>query len=281
MTPNVPGETIGRAPMRLGEEQYRVVCWNMAGRRSDEQWRFLLDDLDPDLALLQEVKRPPNWVAERGGALVRSETTPASGWGSAIYVREGPLEQIHLEQHDGYFVAARLQLPGARPGLALSVHGRTDKARPGGGTLLAPYMKRALDFVAPRLDDFRVECFVGGDFNLSREMDRAYGTKSDHPGHHGTFFDELAAQRDLVDCCRRFSTSEKRSLYRNGRAHPDYQLDHLFASREFARSLNSCEVLDWQLGGLSDHAPVLGVFAPNYVKSAFDNSENRITAGRN
>jgi hypothetical protein len=49
------------------------------------QWRFLLDELDPDLALLQEVRQPPAWVAERGGNFLLAEKTP--GCGTAIYSR--------------------------------------------------------------------------------------------------------------------------------------------------------------------------------------------------
>jgi hypothetical protein len=45
---------------KMRAEQYRVVSWNLNhGGNEDEQWRFLLDELEPDLALLQEVRQPP------------------------------------------------------------------------------------------------------------------------------------------------------------------------------------------------------------------------------
>jgi hypothetical protein len=76
-------------------EQYRVVSWNLNhGGKRDEQWRFLLDHLDPDLALLQEVRQPPAWVADRGGGLVMAEKVPGSGRGTAIYVRQPPLKPV-------------------------------------------------------------------------------------------------------------------------------------------------------------------------------------------
>jgi hypothetical protein len=64
----------------------------------------------------------------------------------------------------------------------------------------------------------------------------------------------------LIECC--CANGEKRSFYRKGRAHADYQNDHLFVSRKLAVSLKvPAEVLDWEIGGISDHAPVIGVVA--------------------
>jgi exonuclease III len=241
-------------------EQYRVVSWNLGARSNrDEQWRFLLDELDPDLALLQEVKLPPSWVAERGGALVAAETAPGSGRGSAIYVRQPPLKQISLQDQDGYFVAARLQLPGGQAAIALTVHGRTDAKRPGGYYYLAEYLRPEFDSLASQLNDFRGRCFVGGDFNLSRGFDVQYKYRSDETRSHEGFFAWLEQEHKLIECC--CATGERRSLYRNGPTHADYQLDHLFVSRRLAHSRHTSNVLDWAVGGISDHAPVVGVFA--------------------
>jgi hypothetical protein len=45
-----------------------------------------------------------------------AEKVPGSTRGSAIYVRQPPLKQILLPNHDGYFAAARVQLPGRANG---------------------------------------------------------------------------------------------------------------------------------------------------------------------
>jgi exonuclease III len=241
-------------------EQFRVVSWNLGARRkSEEQWRFLLDELKPDLALLQEVKQPPAWVAERGGAFLATETAPGSGRGSAIYVRQPPLKQISLQDRAGYFVAARLHLPGGRAATALSAHGRTDAKRPGGYYYLADYLRPEFDSLATQLNGFRGKCFVGGDFNLSRGFDAQYRYRSDETRSHEGFFAWLEQEHNLIECC--CTEGESRSLYRKGPAHADYQLDHLFVSRGLADSRDTCNVLDWAVGGLSDHAPVVGVFA--------------------
>jgi exonuclease III len=241
-------------------EQFRVVSWNLNhGSKSDEQWRFLLDDLDADLALLQEVRHPPTWVTERGGAFVTAEKVPGSGRGTAIYVRQPPLKQVLLQSADGYFAAARLRLPGGRAGVALSVHGRTDKSRPGGFYYLTEYLRREFDSLASQLSNFRGRCFVGGDFNLSRGLDTQYRYRSGESRSHEGFFAWLEQEHNLIECC--CANGEKRSLYRKGPVHADYQNDHLFVSRMLSGSLRGdAAVLDWEVGGLSDHAPVVGIF---------------------
>jgi exonuclease III len=237
-------------------EQYRVVSWNLNhGGNRDKQWRFLLGELDPDLALLQEVRQPPMWVADRGGAFVMAEKAPRSGGGTAIYVRQPPLKPVLLQHKDGYFAAARLRLPGGRTCTALSVHAPTDTKLI--GSSLARYLRPEFDSLASELNHFRGRCFVGGDFNLSRGFDASYRLRGDRS--HGGFFAWLDSEHRLVECC--CADGEKRSLYRRGRAHADYQLDHLFISRRLAASRGSCTVRDWLVGGLSDHAPVVGVFA--------------------
>jgi exonuclease III len=241
-------------------EQYRVVSWNLNhGRKRDEQWSFLLDELDPDLALLQEVRQPPTWVADRGGAFVMAEKAPGSDRGTAIYMRQPPLKPILLQNQDGYFAAARLRLPGGRAGIALSVHGRTDKNRPGGYYYLADYLRSEFNSLASQLKGFRGRCLVGGDFNVSRGIDAQYRYSPDESRSHEGFLAWLVREHNLVECC--CASGEKRSIYRKGRPHADYQNDHLLVSRGLAQSICTCNVLDWTVGGLSDHAPVVGVFA--------------------
>jgi exonuclease III len=246
--------------MKKRAEQYRVVSWNLNhGGNKDAQWRFLLDKLDPDLALLQEVSRPPTWVADLGGALVMAEKAPGSGRGSAIYVRQPPLKRILLQNQDGYFAATGLRLPGGRAAIALSVHGRTDKNRPGGYYYLADYLRSEFNSLASQLKGFRGRCFVGGDFNISRGIDAQYKYRPDESRSHEGFLAWLEDEHNLIESC--CASGEKRSFYRNGRPHADYQNDHLFVSRRLTQAQDTCEVLDWEVGGLSDHAPVVGVFA--------------------
>lgn len=188
-------------------------------------------------------------------ASAAAEKVPGSGRGTAIYVRQPSLKPILLQNQDGYLAAARVPLPGGRSGTALSVHAPTDTKLI--GSSLTRYLRPVFDSLASELSHFRGRCFVGGDFNLSRGFDTSYRLSGDR-SHEG-FFAWLDSEHSLVECC--CADGEKRSLYRGGRAHPHYQLDHLFVSRGLADSRGACTVRDWSVGSLSDHAPVVGVFA--------------------
>jgi hypothetical protein len=186
-----------------------------------------------------------------------AEKVPGSTRGSAIYVRQPPLKQILLPNHDGYFAAARVRLPGGRTGTALSVHAPTDTKLI--GSSLARYLRPVFDSLASDLNHFRGWCFVGGDFNISRAIDTAYKFRPNDTRSHEGFLAWLEKEHNLVECC--CANGEKRSFFRRGPAHPDYQNDHLFVSRLLAELRGPCTVLDWDVGGLSDHKPVVGVFA--------------------
>jgi hypothetical protein len=127
------------------------------------------------------------------------------------------------------------------------------------GSSLARYLRPVFDSLASDLNHFRGWCFVGGDFNISRAIDTAYKFRPNDTRSHEGFLAWLEKEHNLVECC--CANGEKRSFFRRGPAHPDYQNDHLFVSRLLAELRGPCTVLDWDVGGLSDHAPVVGVFA--------------------
>jgi hypothetical protein len=59
----------------------KVVTWNMGywGHASahDAAWHWLLDELSPDIALLQEC-RPPDWVSESGRRVLFDPAYPGT-----------------------------------------------------------------------------------------------------------------------------------------------------------------------------------------------------------
>ena len=71
----------------------KVVTWNMGywGHASahDAAWHWLLDELSPDIALLQEC-RPPDWVSESGRRVLFDPAypgTPTQPWGTALVTK--------------------------------------------------------------------------------------------------------------------------------------------------------------------------------------------------
>lgn len=211
-----------------------VTVWNMAKRRA--AWGQLLEGLAPDLALLQETPPPPD--ESRVAQLLHDPDYASNSLGSAIYLRDGAARPLELRpEHRAWFMAAEVELEGAPPLVAVSVHTPTVPS-------VRPFIDEAFEELAPLL---KARSFiVGGDFNLSRNYDKVYGTT-----HHTEFLDGLPA-RGFVDCMRETFGDEQRTFW--GRTKNAYQNDHVFVSQDLASSVVSCEVAD--RGGLSDHSPL-------------------------
>jgi hypothetical protein len=210
-----------------------VVAWNMAKRRG--AWRHLLDGLAPDLALLQETPPPPTGV--RPEQFVHDENYVGPSLGSVVYVKDARARELELPpEHRVWFTAVEVEWSDALSLVAVSVHTPTDPVR--------PFNDRAFEALGPHLADRSF--IVGGDFNLSRNYDRVYGTS-----HHTEFLDALP-DRGFVDCMRKFYAEEQRTFW--GRTKYAYQNDHVFVSADLGDGVVACEVAD--RANLSDHSPL-------------------------
>jgi len=124
----------------------RLATWNVGywghAKRHEEAWRWLLDELRPDVALLQECV-PPSWVQEEHGLIfgVASQTS-GQPWGTAIVTVGHPLELRPLPELEAWVAAlgpeaamkcsatnlagrcpsGQATLPGLGPVTVVSVH---------------------------------------------------------------------------------------------------------------------------------------------------------------
>jgi hypothetical protein len=74
-----------------------VVIWNV--RNSLAAWRYLVDELRPDVALLQ--KFTPRLGDDPPGQIVRAAVQGAL-WGSAVYLKQGTARELPLPaEHRG------------------------------------------------------------------------------------------------------------------------------------------------------------------------------------
>ena len=208
----------------------------MARRNHAAAWRHLVHGLQPDVALLQETVPPP---VTPPAQVTHGRAYTAQSWGSAVYIREGTMSELPLPaEHQGWVIAAEILLPNADPLVVVSVHARILDRK------VRPNLDRAFEAIEELLAG---RSFVlGGDLNLSRNYDTAYGTK-----HHAEFLDGLAA-RGFFECMRKFHVEEQRTFW--GRTSRSYQNDHLFVSDDLADRVSACEVSDH--AGLSDHSPL-------------------------
>lgn len=220
-----------------------VIAWNMGRRNHQAAWRYLLDDLAPDVALLQETAQPTE--AFQSGQVLHARAYAEHSWGSAVYVKGGSARELPFpSEHRGWLMAAEVELPGAVSLVAVSVHARLLNR------YVRPNLDRAFEALEPMLAGRSF--VVGGDLNLSRNYDEAYGTS-----HHTEFLDGLPT-RGFVDCMRKFHREEQRTFW--GRTTRNYQNDHIFVSHDLGSRIAGCDVAD--RAGLSDHSPLRLALAP-------------------
>ncbi len=162
-------------------------------------------------------------------------------WGTAIYSRGLPLEEIPLcVDHLGRVAGALVSLRnGGRLHLA-SIHA---KMKPTVFPHLANIMEEIMETFADRT------AIVGGDLNTSRLRATVWGED------HGLFWERMDSESNgLVDCYRLINGIGGRSFF--GGAHPD-QLDHLFVSRDLVLPLEGCDMIYNEVTRrVSDHLPL-------------------------
>lgn len=222
----------------------RVVSWNLGHNspeyraRHDDAWRYLLEELHPDVALVQEAV-PPEGLDR---SLVFAKPWARRAWGSAVITAPGRIRKGFTETSGGPVVVAELD-----DGMIMaSIHARVVKGR------TIPTLRKTIKTLSPRLEDRLFA--VGGDLNTAR------GAEDIWPGRgHLEFFESLTGI-GLYDCYSELNEhTEKQSFW--GRTSPHaLQLDHLFVDMATGAQgkVTKCEILDTdEIRRLSDHGPVV------------------------
>ncbi len=262
----------------------KIVCWNCrkATARSGV-WDYLCE-LDPDVALLQEVTSLAPAVASRWQV---AEGIPVTKGGTpqrfrTVLLARGEIEQPftlrsrelwvqdELARFAGNLVARTIRVNGERLN-AVSVHSPAwpvDPARIAavdtGGIQLA--LNRDVwiaDVLLAGLKDSvgasETPMIVGGDFNLSETFDQWVGG----PRGNREYLERMRAF-GLTECLRT-SRGELTPTFRNASNRKVlHQIDHLFVSRSLAERLVDCKVGEAARvfdGDLSDHLPVIADLA--------------------
>jgi hypothetical protein len=190
------GVRVSPAPVNR-EGKMRIVTWNMGFNdyayrpRHDEAWRFLVDELQPDLALVQEAI-VPEW-AQRQFRVADGKAFVGGTWGSAV-LSVNPVEKLLATWERGSVVAARVDAWPV-PLVAVSLQARVFEE----GVI------RHLTETFSSLESvLRPPFVVGGDFNTFRSAAERYG-----PAYgHGPFWENL--DREFWDCHWNIRASRRR-----------------------------------------------------------------------
>ena len=246
-----PGATYG------GERRnvMRIVTWNMGfhdfASRHEEAWRYLVDVLAPDLALVQEAV-PPAWLEDQFSVIpgIAWEGLP---WGSAI-VSKVPLKPVLTDSSRGSVVVAELSLNGLSIAVA-SIHARLMRPEVSAQSTaqrrarVFPALAQTFDMLRPLL---RPPFVLGGDLNTFRSAEQRY------PGYgHGPFWDEL--DEHFYDCHWQLHHAEVGSFWGHVARGLELQDDHILvdlATGEAGGVKGSRGIADEEVRQLSDHGPI-------------------------
>lgn len=221
----------------------KILTWNLGywqhSSLHDEAWNYLCNDINPDIAFLQEV-RPPSWIPHQG--LLFKEYT--RGWGTALFAPSLTLQEKDFSLHPGRVVAASIILGKGLPLFVASIH--------------APIIN---DRVFPHLNEIFAELeshltsisgVVGGDLNSARLAEKVW------PGYgHGPFFEHIDRGDLWVDCYRKSHPTEVQTFFRANSSNP-FQDDHIFSSCDLGDRVRAADVINNELTRrVSDHIPLV------------------------
>jgi len=220
----------------------KVITWNLGfwQHRSlhDAAWTYLIDQIKPDLALLQEVNPPKLHNEEH-----LSFREIHQNWGTALYTRNMPIEELRIAEEYPNRVAASIRIAPTKRILAVSVHAPIVNGR------VFPYLDEIFDNIEGTVTGNTFT--VGGDLNTARLAEKAW------PRHgHGPFFEKLK-NNIFFDCHQMAQGHEEQTIFRGNSKYP-FQDDHLFVSHDLAANVKSCYVLNNDVvRSLSDHIPLV------------------------
>lgn len=220
----------------------RVVTWNLdylwSRTTHMEAWDYLRTVIEPDVALLQEV-RPPAIEPEESLVFQR---VPKTGWGTAIYSRNLSLAVIRLcEEYPGRVAGASVDLKNGMTLDLASIHAYSYPT-------VFPRLQRIMEMIMQSFESRRA--IVGGDLNTARLAERVWPNYG-----HGPFWERMERSA-FVDCCQRINGRELRTVFKKRAIHP-FQDDHMFVSRDLASGLRDCDVIDTEVTRrVSDHIPL-------------------------
>ncbi len=226
----------------------KLATWNLGfafgtfRKTHAEAWKYLREEIRPDVALLQEASFPELGTGE--DIVLRPVYRD---WGTAIYARRFPLREVVLRRYPrgvnrGRVTVATVRVRSRELALA-SVH--------------APVIKNEVHPHLDRIFDELEELFknrsliVAGDLNSARACEEVWPDSG-----HGPFFERIESG-PFVDLHWLSHRKEIQTFFRKDMS-LCLQDDHIFASPDLAKRSASCDVLDNKTTRrLSDHLPIV------------------------
>lgn len=242
-----------------------LATYNLrAGGTGRTHWARVLEEIRPDLFLVQETAAPeehlPRVLHGDRHRRIAWRAVPGRRWGSAVYSGRGEVRPVDLPDFHGHVVGVAIggvRRPGGRRGplRAFSIHA------PARGSYHRA-VGAILDLIAAHA--VRGDLVIGGDFNIGigeRHPSEGRTTTAADRAIHRRLRDEFG----LINCWQEAHPGRPLAQTLRWSSAPavPYHCDGLFVPRTWLPDLRSCEVvtsLGWD--AMSDHNPVVARFGP-------------------
>lgn len=195
----------------------KVVTWNMnywqQAEMSDFAWKFLIEKINPDIALLQETVVPDEYKNEH---FIFAKAYGKCDWGTCIYVKNG---FDIVDKTTEYFTENKPEYAGKQIVGEIYANGKSLTAVSLHTNTNGDTMNHIEYIFGNEVLRKKNNLVIGGDFNADKSMALSK-----------SFFDNLSSESSsLLEC-----TPEFTQTYFNWNTSEDthYQDDHIFISKD-------------------------------------------------
>lgn len=242
----------------------RVVSWNMKNKK--DNWKFMMNQLSPDIALLQEANTSNPKKSKNKLVQLRVKNNV----NNIIFSTSSQIHRIEFpKQFNQDFVCVKSSI-NDKDIYFLSIYGNLDwhkcenelceKKKDqwftifiGQISIIVTHLKRI---------HHAKHIIIAGDFNCERRMDdNPTSTKFAKRGEriNNLFFDSIL-DLGFRNCVRKFHENPIRT-HKHVRSEYPWEIDHMFCTNELYESLISIEVPDRVvIEEISDHNPIIATF---------------------
>jgi len=231
----------------------KIATWNLDyWKRTPEQrqkgWAYLLDSINPDIALIQEIKPPQTDLSN--DRFLYHEIDGKRKWGNALYSRFPIIREIYTSKsYPGAsgLITAEINVTNTLTLTVINLYGLLDSE--GYATTTMHHLLSDLTSILDHKGTRKI--VLGGDFNVSKQFDKKYKWPA-----HKLVFDRIE-DFGLINCTQKFFSDHVQTHVHNKSKFP-WQDDYLFISENIEDTLLACEVINTEsIREFSDHLPVL------------------------
>ena len=224
--------------------------WKRTSEQRELAWKYLSNDLKPDISLIQEIVPPEESYNDIN--ILYHEIDGKRRWGSAIISKFPIYRELYTSgSYEGArgTVIAEIKVSDTFTLTAINIYGQLDRS--GYATTTMHHLLSDLTTVLNHQGKRNI--VLGGDFNVSEQYDKKY--KDQYPKHK-IVFDRLE-YFGLVNCTKQFYGDHIQTHIHSKSDFP-WQNDYLFVSKNIIERVTDCDVIkEDRILEMSDHLPVL------------------------